>query len=102
MPEPKSIKTNIELGATFALIQKIKKGIKQKCNIEISTTDVGVSGQGLRILVQAKNYKTKEFMYTQKIVTEEEMVTIHNRQQDYLINSLIEKANYYFRKEQSK
>ena len=92
------------MGAVFTLIQKIKKGIKQKCHVEISDTDSGISGRGIRILVRAKNYKTKEFMYTEKIITEKEVRAppnhLHTHPHDNPVDELIKEANYYFRKEQ--
>lgn len=94
------IKTNIELGEVFKLIQTIKQGIKQKCHIEITDADVGVSGIGICIRIQARNYKTKQPMYVQRTITEKEIVILDNRLYSSLVNRVIEEANYYFREEQ--
>lgn len=88
------------LKSMFYYIQKIKQGIKQKCHIEITDADVDVSGAGFYIRIQTKNYKTKQPMYVQKIITEEEIITLDNELHNSLINKIIKEANYYFREEQ--
>jgi hypothetical protein len=99
-----NLELNVGLKSIFALIQKLKQGIKQKSYIEISDADIGVSGRGLCVRIQTKNYKTKEYMYFQKTITEEEIITIDNPLYDSLysnlINRIIEEANYFFREEQ--
>jgi uridine phosphorylase len=96
------IKPNINLTLIFQLIQEIKQGIKQQCYIEITDADVDVSGKGLRITIQAKNYKTKEFMYYQQIITERELIKSTRNLHTTIIKHIIDAANNFFRKEQEK
>lgn len=97
-----NIKTNINLEPTFRLIQELKQGIKQKCYIEITDADVDVSGRSLRIRIQTKNYKTKEFMYYQRVITEEELIKSPENLHTTIIKYIINTANNFFRKEQEK
>jgi len=94
--------SNIDLKETFKLIEKIKQGIKQECYVEISNIDLGASDRALRIRIQAKNYKTNVYMYIEKVIAEKEIIFMNNYLYNNLIDMFIEKANYYFRKEQSK
>jgi hypothetical protein len=96
------LKTTINLESTFRLIQEIKKGIKQKCYVEITDADVNISGRGLRIIIQAKNYKTKKVMYFQRIVTEKELIKSTGNTHTTIIKHTINAANNFFRKEQER
>lgn len=97
-----NIKTNINLNSTFHLIQEIRQGIKQKCYIEISDTDVGTKGLGLCIRIQTKNYKTKEFMYFERTITEKELIKSPEHIHTTIIKHTITAANNFFRKEQER
>lgn len=102
MPDPNLEKTYIDLEKTFNLITKIKQGIKQECRIELFDANVDVSGRGFGIRIQTRNYKTKEYMYFQRMITEREIIILDKFLYDNLINKLIEEANHFFRKEQEK
>jgi hypothetical protein len=95
-----NIKTSIDLTPTFRLIQEIKQGIKQQCCVEI--TDADVSGRGLRITIQTKNYKTKEFMYYQRVITERELIKSPENIHTTIIKHTITEANNFFRKKQER
>ena len=94
--------SNIDLKEVFTLIKTLKQGIKQKCSIEITDSDVGISDRGLRIRVEGKNYKTKKYMYFERIITETEIFNLdgHYDSHSNLINNTIKKVNYHFIKEQ--
>lgn len=94
----KDIKTTINLEPTFRLIQELKQGIKQKCCVEI--IDSGV--RDLCIEIRTRNYKTKEFMYFQRIITEEELIMSPESLHSIIISHTIDEANDFFRKEQEK
>lgn len=96
------IKTNLNLKPTFRLIQELKKSIKQKCYIEITDADINVSGRGLRIIIQTKNYKTKKFMYFERTITEKELIESTGNSHTLIIKHIIDDANNFFRKEQKK
>jgi sugar-specific transcriptional regulator TrmB len=93
----KDIKTTINLESTFRLIQELKQGIKQKCCVEIADSSV----RGLCIRIRTKNYKTKEFMYFQRIITEDELIMASEGLHSIIINHTINEANDFFRKEQT-
>lgn len=97
-----TIQTDLNLKTTFALIQEIKKGIKQKCYITITEADIGVSEIGLRITIQTKNYRTKENMYFQRTINERELIHSDREQHYVVVKRTIDKANQYFKEEQIK
>jgi ATP-dependent Lon protease len=96
------IKTNINLSSTFHLIQEIKKNIKQQCWVEISDDTINKLNKGLCITIQAKNYKTKESMYYQRIITEKELIKSPENIHTTIIKHIINTANNFFIKEQTK
>jgi hypothetical protein len=91
---------DINLESIFALIQEIKQGIKQKCYVELFNKDVGVSETGLCIRIQTKNYKTKEFMYFERIITEKALRESPENAHHNVVRYIIDAANDFFRKEQ--
>ena len=93
---------NINLTSTFNLIQEIKKGIKQKCYIEITDDNINKLNRGLCITIQTKNYRTKEFIYYQRIITERELIKSTENSHTTIIKHTIDAANNFFRKEQEK
>lgn len=96
------LKTTINLESTFRLIQEIKKGIKQQCYIEISDDNINKHNRGLCITIQTKNYRTKNFMYHQRIITEKELIKSTGNSHTLIIKHIIDDANNFFRKEQKK
>lgn len=102
MADPNLEKTHIDLEKTFNLITKIKKGIKQECCVALFDVNLGVSDRGFRIRIETRNYKTREYMYFQKTITEREIITLDKFLYDNLIDKLIKGANHFFRREQEK
>lgn len=96
------IKTSIDLGSTFQLIQEIKKGIKQKCNVEIFDENKDIFNRGLCIRITTKNYKTKDFMYFERVITEKELIESPENTYYGVIKHIIDTANDLFRKGQSR
>ncbi|MBW1800674.1 MAG: hypothetical protein JRJ85_08085 [Deltaproteobacteria bacterium] len=95
------LKTNLDLKSIFDLIQKIKKGIKQKSCITITESDNYTVEPGLRILIETKNYKTKEYMYFKRNISESELIHTERDLHYTIIEKTIEEANDYFREEQT-
>ena len=87
----------IDLGATFCLIQELRQGIKQTCDIIISDNDVNVSNRGLCIIIQTKNYKTKEPIYFQRTITEKELIETPGNLHSSIVNHIITDANGFFK-----
>jgi len=95
-----TIQTDLNLKTTFDLIQEIKKGIKQKCYVTITETSIGVSEVGLRIIIQTKNYRTKENMHVERTIPEINLIHADREPHYTIIKKLIDEANKYFKKEQ--
>lgn len=95
------IQTNIDLNSTFALIKEIKQGIKQKCYITITEANINVSEVGLRIIIQTKNYKTREPIYFQRTIPEINLIHADKKIHYNIIRKTIDQANNFFRKEQT-
>lgn len=97
-----NLTTDINLNSTFALIQKIKQGIKQKCYISITEADIGVSGIGLRITIQTKNYRTNEPIYFQRTIKMKLTLEQHGDSglHNTIIKKTIDQANRLFKEEQ--
>lgn len=86
----------IDLGLTFNLIKKIKKGIKPKCNVVI--TDSDLPGElALHIRICTTNPKTKERLCFDKVITAIELSYVSEEMQSVIVEGLIDKANLYFR-----
>ena len=86
----------VDLGLTFNLIKKIKKGIKQKCTVNI--TDSNVPGNlALCIEICTKDPKTKKFLCFERVVNAVELGYISEEMQLITVENIINEANKYFK-----